>query len=41
MAAAVSMLDRDFGGADGYCRSHLQLDEAKIAAVKANILAGS
>jgi hypothetical protein len=41
MAAAVTMLDRDFGGADGYCRNHLRLDEAKIAAVKANIVTGS
>lgn len=41
MAAAVSMLDQDFGGVHGYCRSHLQFDEAKIAAVKANIVAGS
>jgi len=41
MAAAVRMLDQDFGGAEGYCRSHLQLDEANIAAVKANIVAGS
>ena len=41
MAATVSMLDQDFGGAHGYCRSHLQFDEAKIAAVKASIVVAS
>lgn len=38
MVATLQMLDRDFGGAYGYCRNYLQLDEGMIAAVKANIL---
>ena len=41
MAVAVNMFGRDFGSIDVYCRSHLQLDEVKIAAVKAKIVVGS
>lgn len=38
MAAAVEMLNRDFGGASGYLENDLQFDKDRIAAIKENIL---
>jgi hypothetical protein len=40
MVATMEMLDREFGGVEGYCVRCLGLGEGDIEAVRANILMG-
>jgi hypothetical protein len=40
MVATLEMLEREFGGVEGYCRGCLRLGEGEIEAVRANVLMG-
>jgi hypothetical protein len=38
MVATLEMLERELGGAEGYCRSCLGLEDGEIEALRVNIL---